>query len=314
MDTLCDHNKEVYAEANNEVDAENTQETENQNGNQTETEIEMNLHTHVQNPFLSANFEELDWSGEFNPRTLDWIELDFVGNESMGIASAFNYLTGCCGKKKSKKQVKPIIPPLFTLRHLLNNASSERLRAPSAKFDPRIWVSNHFLPVIVGTFQTVVEAGSKLQRDLYGVLIHVKETEAGEHEIVSVGCLSQHDAAEFRKRLAIAKPVNGIKAFIYDMQNRSGVAGAEMDRVKLRKNPDLCLLEAQLKALNGDVSYHDDLMGPMIAWIKRSDHSVMSDALRKICLTRGDGKVKTLAGTDLDYILARASGVPEDEL
>ena len=296
INALGDLNKEV----NTEVSTETETETE------TQAETEISLQTQNNDQFSWTSFKEATWEGKFNPHEIDWMKM--TSPDSWGLTSTIDRLKALAHMGEDK----PLIPDLFAVQDLLKSATQPHLRALSGEFDKRIWMTNNFLPTVVGILENTVEIGSRLQRQLFELLIHVKQNAHGDYKIVSVGCLSQKDAVALRERLKTVDPESDVKAFIYDVPNRSVVAGAEIDIAKLRKNRDLLLIESQLKLLNGDVDFHKDQIGPLVSWAKASGHAPVSEAASSLYQARG--RAQTFFGTDLERALLCASGVPEEEL
>lgn len=263
---LDDLNKEVQVEVENEAETE----TEAENETETENEVESSVRNHLSGP----SFKENVWIGAFDPHAMD--------------------LLSPCLKEQSR-------PPFFSLENLLSTHSIAELRKIAKAFDRRIIVSNNFVPTQVSLFESPVELGSYMQRGLYEVLVQYRPL-GSSFEIVKVACLSQRDAAAMRENFLKHRFPSGQKAFLYDIVNRVPVAGTQMDVEHVRQHPELCLIEAQLKFLNGDVNYGKILLKALKTWFKQGSFQAARAAFEHIHAARGK---KPLFATDLEEVFEK---------
>lgn len=263
---LDDLAKEVQVEVANET------ETETETENETARENDQELTLREQLPVYS--FKENPWKGIFDPHTID------------------------LSLSKGKEVVHP---QFFKLQDLLSRHSFEGFQAIAKTFDERIIFSNNFLPTSVSLFETPVEVASSQQRNLYEVLVQYKPVGKGV-EIVSVACLAQRDAAAIRKQFLIDHGFVEQRAFLYDVVSRVPVAGTKMDIELVRNHPELCLIEAQLKFLNGDVTYDKPLQKALKLWIKRLDFRTFKEISEHVHAVR---RTKPMFASDLEQILSK---------
>jgi len=263
---LDDLNKEVQVEVENEAETE----AEAENETETENEVESSIRNHLPWP----SFKENIWAGAFDPHVVD--------------------LLSPCLKGQSH-------PPFFSLENLLSTHSIAEFRKIAQTFDQKIIVSNNFVPTKVSLFESPVELGSYMQRGLYEVLVQYRPL-GSSFEIVTVACLSQRDAAAMRENFLKHRFPSGQKAFLYDVVNRVPVAGTQMDVEHVRRHPELCLIEAQLKFLNGDVNYDKAVFKALKAWFKQGNFQAARAAFEHIHAARGK---KPLFASDLEEVFEK---------
>lgn len=282
--------------------------------NDQEQELECDLYTSAQSKKM-APFKEWEWSEDFNPLALDWQRFQLCSETSSStlmsaIYKTSNLFSGLRGKKKDS------FPPLFRVTDLLKSATNRSLQKVSKAFDERIWMSNNFLPRNVRNFMEAPAAiGSHEQRELFEVLVHSEEDEKGM-KFQSIGCLSQHDASVWRKKLVnIDAQTKGIykntRVFLYDTMLRSVTAGSNVSVSNLRQNKEFSKLLSQLRFINGSENHHQDHIPELQAWIKESGAEQMQDAFNTIHSQRGK---HPMSGTDIEQIFAKCNRTPAEEI
>lgn len=252
-----------------------------------EKELHQELSQQTQHQTQTKRFTEWTWSNKITSRSLAWIKFDSVVKNIFQIQFKDLFQSG-------------VGVPLFRVCDLLEN-STPSLRNVSKAFDSRLWFSNNFLPTSVEPIiEQRIEIGTYFQRELYQVLIHF-DSSIHDQPIQSVGCLSQKDAAFWRKKLWNTGGGNSkIKVFLYDVQLRTIVAGDAIDLSELTKNADFLKLECMLKFLNGDVKYHPSQVPFLREWILKNTDEKMKVAFFEIISHRGKSPH---LGSQVDLIL-----------
>lgn len=300
-------------------DLRQTQEQDLENDLQNENELKTQDRLQVAPKDM---YREIDWTRAIDPRSLDWLTFESLKDQSL-----YSWVAQSRLFKKS-------LPFFFKLGSLFEVSNDSRLCKIAPYFDPRIWVTNNFLPQL--NIEHSVEVGSDQQRDLFEVLIHLEEegtgslqigsvqrddpdevrikleeNRTGALQIVSMGCLSVKDAKVWREKLGQmkkeGKPKN-TKVILYDISLRVIVAGDELDINVLRNLPDLSLLEAQLKFINGDTDYTQTQSLHLKGWMKK-DKS-LKKAYRVIHKQRG---LKPIEGSEMESILYDLKSIPLEE-
>lgn len=289
-------------------------------------------------------FTEWGWTKKLNPRSLDWLTFESAAGTS-SLASIVASGISDIGKRLSGTRETYGIPPLFKISDLLFQSSHPALRKIAGLFHSRIWATNNFIPTILSSpLEEQVLIASREQRHLKELLIHFEEI-GKEIRILSAGCLSFRDAAIWRKMITApgidSKEVeekreverkekegkieveqkekeekrgkeagsSKIKVIVYDLSLRIPVAGDvnAVPLTTLRKSRDLLIIETGLKILNGDVAYHPDQV-KILEELAKLDGVV--PAFHAIHLQRGKAPI---AGTDIDYVISDAEGIPIEE-
>lgn len=264
-----------------------------------------------------SNFKEWGWIGRLDPFSRDWQRFQDPSklNSSKLLKPVYEL-----GRliDNLKEEDDETVPPLFRVTDLLKCALGETLQKIANVFDQRIWFSNNFLPrVCRGALESPVDIGSRGQRDLFQVLVHLEEHQK-EMKIASVGCLSQHDAAIWRKKLAnvnVIDPRRGQtqqnkRVVLYDMVLRAIAAGSAINVSTLHSNPDFLRLEVQIKFLNGSVSYPEDQRKHLRDLIRDCGATRMQEAFYAIHAQRGR---ELVSGSDIGLIFAEFNNVPPEE-
>lgn len=290
--------KENYLDLLNDLEKEVNNEVENEQENENEHENEQEVRTN--NQCTRTSFKEWEWSDDFDLYSLSFRKLtkipkqqtSQVGGKVRSFAEKIGFI---------KKFITEKIPPLFSLQ----DAASD-YKTLSRALDPRLWCTNNFLPKVMrASNDEPVHFGEWNQRHLYQVLVHATEEDDGSLQIHSMGCLSQKEAAFFRRKLAASKRPNGSKmrVFLYDVRLRGIIAGDQISHSRLRNLEDFKKLEAQLKFVNGDIHYHSDILPNLSAWINEHRVSAMQDAFCDIYARRGKGHYQS---SDVDVIFSQS--------
>lgn len=297
-DLLEDIGKEVNQTLEQEQEVENEQELEQ------DTQRENNFQTQL-NSSLSS-FEEWTWNKDLSPSSLEWLVFSSPQQTSVeGFFTLFN---------PSKKEEKITNVPLFKVQDLLKHSSNSILKNIFHAFDTRLWFSNNFLPQkIKNRKEQVYEIGSPGQRELYEVLVHIDDS-SSDLKVVSMGCLSQKDAAIWRKKLEEKNTSSqnvsaqkNYKTILYDTTIRTIVAGDHIDMNRLKKDPDFIRLEIQLKFLNGDKYYAKCQMEQLKKWMQTNDVENIKKAFLTIFDEKGKGN---LQGSDINNLFSEFNKVP----
>lgn len=133
------------------------------------------------------------------------------------------------------------------------------------------------------------------------MLVIAKLNGHGEYQILSMGALSQKDAADWRKILAGrqgVKDTSGLIYFLFCQQNNASVAGDPVDSQKLRSNEDFQMLVAQMAFLDSKALSENRLQAVQ-AWMEKHDKKKMKAAAEWIY------KQRTRKGDFADTGLAR---------
>lgn len=272
-----------------------------------EQEMDCDLHT-VQQKKKMTSFKEWGWSSHHFSLTLHGKKDQ---NKVSFLQKTMNQFTHLIGYRNTEQEEQT--PPLFRVTDLLKNSTNKSLQKISTKFDPRIWMSNNFLPQEVRrVLESPAEIGSCEQRELFEVLVHLEESPKGT-TIQSIGCLSLRDASKWRKRLA-AREANSkedqTRVILYDTALRAVTAGSDVNAAQLRKNKDFLKLEAQLRFINATTQYPGDQMSELANWIGKADAEQMQEAFNTIHAQRGK---ETIAGSDIDHLFAELQQIPLEE-
>lgn len=276
----------IMDQLNQQLQIQNTTTVHEQN------ELQLTQRNQIQTQFHSARYVEWDWPENISVNSLKWLKTVSPMKTSLG------------KKKKNEKR----ICPCFTIRETLAYSEERVLKSIAEEFDERLWYPNNWLPRWVGPLEKSAEIGSSQQRDLFEILIHVKETKNGT-EILKVAPLSQHDAAIWRDKLneAIDKDPEywskqPVKTILWDIHSRVVAAGYQTtDIEKFIKNDHLKQMVVSLKFLNGDVDY-THYRKSLKRWLERvSNPKVMVDAFRIIHAQRNS---QPIAGSDMDYAIS----------
>jgi len=289
-----DFGKQVSVEA--EHDHEDEDENENENENELETSLQQQLPQ-------SGYFREWEWSDKISPYTRDWIQFspyaDAIGTFVGGKWESMKTLWA----RKKGKITGIELPPLFSVVDVAANSSVPDCTALAKAIDKRLWFTNNFLPTVTRyRADAAIEFPSISQRELVEVLVFADEDE-DELSIHSVGCLSQHDAEQWRELFKKHKGAMHLnqRVFLYDTRLRVIVAGNQIDRAKLIKNHDFQELEAQLKFMHGDFDFPDEMMEVLTNWLSRHDIKSMENGFRAIHAERCK---KSFEGSALDILFA----------
>lgn len=275
----------VFEDLDKQVSVHQHQET----ATEQETEQETEMETQAQAQLSSAIFTETPWDPSFDPASKGWLTFtEPVAKTATLLGYGLNRFFTVTRLVK-----KRLTPPLLRLVDVLKHSRQQLYSSSSKFFDSRIWMTNNFLPTILShPSESVVEIGSSQQRDLFQVLIHVTK-EAGKLKITSVGCLSQADAAAWRKILYNRLQKEGgqdtspSKIILYDTQVQAEVLTSGVDIQQLKKTKDWRYLEVQLKFLNGDVYYSPKQKKILQKWITSSGVEPMRELFYAIHHQRG---------------------------
>ncbi|MBA3958249.1 MAG: DUF3638 domain-containing protein [Parachlamydiaceae bacterium] len=304
----------------NEQEVENEREQEQEQEQELETERQMSL----QLKDGGGSFKESGWDGKLAVRSLEWLKfsdpkalkLSFMGRQAAKISEQFEGLVSLKNLMGSSK-TGCAVPQLYKVSALLQQSTNKLLRAVAGFFDERLYMTNNFLPRVMGSSDAEpVDIGTFGQRDLQHVLIHFEEKE-GDLNILSMGCLSMHDAVLLRKQIESEQSAKRVgetvkKVMLYNPHLRIPVAGDAVDLKVLRSNGDLLRLDAQVKWLNGDVEYQKDVVKGDVAqglleWMEKAGIEKMEPAFKVVHAERGMG---TIAGSDLGVVVAKLKKVP----
>ena len=305
IQVYVDHRNQIHADLVVNVQRTVSIELSCDQEDEQDTETDVQLETQQQNQSQTADkryptHKVISWPDHVRADSTDWmqfkspkelfdnIETDFIQEIGKKVGSR---ILGFFGKNVDEKITDPL-PPIFTLKTVLEEGRKVPFCFPTllplAKhFDPRIWLTGNFLPLIA---TIPVEVGNKLQRPPLQVLLHVQE-DNGHINTLSAGCLSASDAAQWRDKLWT--PPNGqTKVLLYDMQHRDHVAGDFVDEDRL-KTPDFLKLEVQIKFLNGDGFYTKKQTKVLSDWIKNGcGVKFARKAFEDIFTARGEGELQ----------------------
>lgn len=301
--TVYTDGKKVHAGLMDDLDRSVTVEQNAEAENEMENEMQMEVQNEVEShKSRDIPFKETEWSSTVtseDPTT--WLK--FVEPER-GASSFFGKqmgrLTGLFGQLRSSMQSK-LTPPLFRIGDAFRSTDVPELSSVADAFDKRLWFTNNFIPYIVTSIsEEPATIGSKKQRDLLEVLIFAEKVD-GIWRVKSMGCLSMHDTTIWKEKLSAPKGSENSQtcAMLYDVGERTVVAGDQEAIEHLKKSEDFLALEAQLKFMNGDANYHKDQIPQLEGWLKRCGSEQLKKALSYIRLQRRE---KTISGTTIDRI------------
>ncbi len=188
------------------------------------------------------------------------------------------------------------IPPIYSLSAAAEDAKMADLKALAPHFDPRIWVTNNFLPLSHSHLQPT-ELGSDLQKPLEQALIYAIE-ENGVYHIQHIGCLSGPEGTIWRKKLFQSLPQDHHKVFLYDVGLRDQAAGSAINPDLLLNNPAFLLLECQLNFIHGNGHYQKEQFAVLETWLKKCGILKAERAFKHIYAQKhssGDYKTTTIA-------------------
>lgn len=252
-------------------------------------DIELDLHHQYDSDDLGAPFVE-SWSltSAFDPHAENW--LYFSSPQNQTFASAI------------KRAWNTSTPPLYAVTDLLQQSPQAIFKHVSAKFDPRIWVSNNYLPTSLNNAREKrAEIGSAIQRQALNIVVQIDET-ASSLEIVSTGCVSVKDASVLRANLDKYQPKGNRKTFIFDVQAKNIIAGPHIDRARLERTPAFIQMIAQLKFLSGSTDYTESELSYLDQWLEDSGREHMKEVFEQIYYARENAP---LLGTKIDALLKK---------
>jgi hypothetical protein len=266
----------IHHDLLNNLEKELYQESERDRELQTEVQVQ-----HSQEKTIHS-FKEYQWSSNFNPFNLDWLQF----------CTSFNlyFLKKLTGHA--------LTPPILQVRQLLHTAVDSNLKHIAEAFDPRVWFSGNYLPVFASN-RTPEKIGGVQQRPLHEILVYAKQQK--KHvEIFSVGCLSIKDAAVWRTKLQnTGYERSTFKVFLYDVELNIIVAGDSLDLNLLHDCQDFHLLKNQCRFLNADVQYRQHEIPHFKDWIEKHDVAQLKKAFNFIHQERG---VMAFVGSTIDAI------------
>lgn len=234
----------ALADLNKQLSVNVNQTNENEQQAETENEVQVQSCQDVSRPF----YREKEWDQHLNPWSTAWLRF-----------------TSPLSPKNQK-----LTPPLYSAQALCQHHSKQEIRHLNTLFDERLWVSHNFLPIQRGH---LVELGSTDQRPLFEILLTLKKQPDGTEKIVSAGCLSQKDAAFWRKQLegrVNSTKEAGTRVLLYDTSTRCPVGGDKMsfsEIEKMKQSPDFQLLEIQLHFLCGSILDRGSHLKRMKEWV-----------------------------------------------
>lgn len=275
-----DLNKEVTHEQNQELD------------HHLDVELENNIQQESESSSI-PKFKEVEWPKQMDPQDLEWLINreashgnfpDRLNNLGIPITTFFPSLIR--------------IPPIFSLREILSQAPHPHLQSVAMHIDRRLWATPNFF----GHQTPQLHIGTKAQREVYEVLVHLEEEEAGSYSILFMGCLSQKEMAYWRNQLKEIPyhSTSPRKIILYDIKLRTMVAGHFINLARLKKHSGFLKLEAQLKLLNGDTHYEKDQQTILIDWMKEANPSLVKTVFDSIHAERNPSE--TISGSDWDYV------------
>ena len=307
--TVSTNGKEMLLNLTDDLDKQTTIEIENENEdeNDLQNETENELDTHNQQQLPSAGyFEEWEWSDKITAENMDWIiyvpyEQAIGSVSSTLLKSMTTSLKSMWGSKPKDSEI-PLTPPLFSVRDVAYGSPSPACKAVAGFFDQRLWMTNNFLPTVTRRLMdSTVDFPSIGQRELFEVLVFAEETTNGLH-VNSMGCLSQHEAAWWREKLAKRSTNKKLQVFLYDTQLRTIVAGDQIERKKLINDVAFQRLEVQLKYLNGEAEIKEELMSALEDWVREMNPKALEKAFQTIHSERNK---KNYEGSNMDVLFSK---------
>lgn len=165
--------------------------------------------------------------------------------------------------------------PLYRVHDVLEIS---HLSAAAPAFDERLWLSNNFLPRrLQHPEEKRIEIGSREQRDLFEVLVTIDKRSG---KVVSMGCLSQRDAALWRRKIQTQPDDIEYETLLWD--TRLGAVVSSKRKRRTIEDEEFALLEVQLKFLNGDTFYTLKQRAKLKEWLMQ--HRAHIAALQKAFL------------------------------
>jgi hypothetical protein len=295
----------------NHHEVDNTQDVEEME-NEVSAEQEQELKTNDEIQQSKSKFQEWKWPRDLPSHDLTWIVPELI--VKAGSQSTFgDFASKFLNKASSYRNIPP---PLLFLQDLLESSKLPFLNKIAPLFDKRIWFSNNFLPTRVkGFFDAPIEVGSKEQRELLQVLVHLELTDQGAN-ILYVGCLSIQDAAFWSTRLQDLKPNKerpDLRVVLFDVVSRKVVAGDSLEEsqpaINLRKDPAFLRILVQLQYLNGNVVYHKTQHRFLKEWLQSSPN-LLIESFEQIHINRG--REEPIAESDFDIITKELIGSTND--
>ncbi|MBA3957355.1 MAG: DUF3638 domain-containing protein [Parachlamydiaceae bacterium] len=311
---------------NREVIHTQSQEQEAEKAREQDKEMQKEMQKETQNdqmlPKTSSRFTEWGWGGLFNIRSISWLRftdtsplnLSFISRQLAKIRRQFAKLRAILDYVRQQESNEGP-PPLFNTGTLLKDSADPALNKIASLVDRRIWCTNNFVPRITQYFgDSTIEVGSFLQRDLKHVLIHF-EDDGEVFNILSMGCLSMHDAAVLQEKIKKEQQTKRTtetlkKVMLYNPILRIQIAGDEVDVNRLRNNHDLRRLEAQVRFLNGDTLYPPEQSQSLFEWVAKAGAEDLETAFRGMHQKRGK---RPFAGSDIETVFNKAKGIPDEE-
>ena len=283
--------KDIHTDMLDDLEREVGQEVEQDQQKENDNELNRETELHAQHQsWFETPFKEMEWPSAIKPYTLEWLKISPTPKKGKTDSNWKTLL-----RRKSQRP-----PTLFSFKEALNESSTQALKPLSPIMDQRLWFSNNFVPYFVdGLFQDRTEVGDSRQRELFETLIFLKK-EGDKFRVISMGALTEKEADAWRKKLR-AKPEgdNDIHTILYDMQSRTSVAGSQIDLSSLKKDKDFMLLETQLKFLNGDETYTEQVE-VLKEWVQKNQLAPMKNAYNHIHSKRKGTKME---GSDIDIVL-----------
>ena len=240
---------------------------------------------------IDFKFTEWDWNSITDVASLSWLTF----------SSPLEAYSPFADSKYFKKTC-----PFYKVQDLLQVAKLDCLKRVSSYFDPRLWMSNNFVPRNRKIrSETVIDIGSPAQFQLNQVLLHLQINQ-GSIQILYAGPLSIKDAEFWRKILTPDDHFwqkKAIKTLLWDANLRTVQAGYPLDQDILRAHKDLSLVIGQLKFLEGDVRvFHEK--EALSEWIKSFNYLELKEAFEAIHSQR---KTLPYPNSEMDQIFTQVS-------
>ncbi|MFA6917102.1 MAG: DUF3638 domain-containing protein [Parachlamydiales bacterium] len=252
---------------------------------------------------VPSQFVEAEWPKNFDYSTFKWLNFrpgKALGNVEKLVNKGWSFLS-----KFKKAEIQ--FPSIFQLSDGLSNAANPAVKFLSGFVNDKLWFTNNYIPRIMNSFfGEPVDVGSQYQRDLFQVLVIVKDG-----QISSVGCLSQHEATFWKEesiKLSSAMKDKNMRMFVYDIPSRTiRGGGSDIDQYLLHTNKEFLQMEVELKFINGDDTYTPEQARLLKEWLSDKDIDAMEKAFYAIHAQR---KNDSAAKSDIENIFLDLREVP----
>lgn len=261
-----------------------------------EQELQLEHTNHIEQQQAKHIYDEFPWP-EFKLDSLSWLTLtDLLKKESR--------LSGLTSFFKAEEC------NFYSIRDLLAISPNQAFVASAEFFDEALWCTNNWLPHKPSIFLSEpVAIGSGDQRDLFDMLIHFVEDEAGI-TILKAAPISMHDATIWRDKMAKQKELDPdfwdkqeIKVVVWDVHSHVISAGYQpKDTQAFANNAQLQRCVVSMKFINGDVDYGFYLEA-LEKWVATvSDPISLFESFKIIHANRGKND---FLGSDVDYVFSQ---------